>query len=114
MRISDWSSDVCSSDLVDITYPAERMRFLFDDARPVCLVTTGDFRRDLPSEIIESGIDIVELGSPEIAVRLDHSAPHRITDADRSAERRVGKELVRTCRLRWSTVHTKQHYQTKH
>ena len=25
---------------VDITYPAERMRFLFDDARPVCLVTT--------------------------------------------------------------------------
>ncbi len=30
---------------VDITYPAERMRFLFDDARPVCLVTTGDFRR---------------------------------------------------------------------
>ncbi|KAK1784554.1 hypothetical protein P4O66_004352 [Electrophorus voltai] len=69
---------------VDITYPAERMRFLFDDARPVCLVTTGDFRSDLPSEIIESGIDVVELGSPEIAVRLDHSAPHRITDADRT------------------------------
>ena len=60
------------------------MRFLFDDAQPVCLVTTGDFRSDLPSEIIESGIDVVELGSPEIAVRLDHSAPHRITDADRT------------------------------
>src|SRR3546814_19118276 len=33
--------------------------------------------------------------------------------ADRSEERRVGKECVRTCRSRWSPSHLKKKHKTK-
>src|SRR3546814_9077444 len=75
MRISDWSSDVCSSDL---------LREGFDN--PV----------DVP--IIDKD-DIIDLTSHFDGTNLDWKAPPR------SEERRVGKECVSTCRYRWSPYH---------
>src|SRR3546814_9591031 len=72
MRISDWSSDVCSSDLdpagIDLGYDRELRRAAAQDG---------------------AGPDRVS-GAPA------HPRPCR------SEERRVGKECVSTCRSRWS------------
>src|SRR3546814_7358724 len=73
MRISDWSSDVCSSDL-----PHRAMAF----AQP---------RRAEQRE------------PHEIARARDRGFErHALREAGRSEERRVGKECVSTCRSRWS------------
>src|SRR3546814_9480481 len=86
MRISDWSSDVCSSDLVvdeNVHIDLHALRVRGIDQR-------------LENGIgAEMGIDRREIGHP-IAV---------IAGALRSEERRVGKECVSMCRTRWSPAH---------
>src|SRR3546814_5548191 len=80
MRISDWSSDVCSSDLPSLSDPAPHSwpaRLRADQVAP---------RRK----------------------RRDHGVllPCPVSTAQgRSEERRVGKECVSTCRSRWSPYH---------
>src|SRR3546814_7802842 len=79
MRISDWSSDVCSSDLMtaqtpDVTEPA-----------------TGEPE----ARSAEEAPLAAPVPDPERA-----PAPE-----PRSEERRVGKECVSTCRSRWSPSH---------
>src|SRR3546814_4224816 len=84
MRISDWSSDVCSSDL--------------DSA-----VVRGLIRRFVEPE---PGIEIVATaGNGEAAVTALRRHDIDVIVLDRSEERRVGKECVSTCRSRWSPYH---------
>src|SRR3546814_8165128 len=78
MRISDWSSDVCSSDLDRI--PAGK--------------PAGILSRDLA--LLDAHL---AGGASFVAVGIDAFA---LADAARSEERRVGKECVSTCRSRWS------------
>src|SRR3546814_12183435 len=98
MRISDWSSDVCSSDLENIpTYIArkhgrEKPDYLHDWLKPVLEETYG--------------VIIYQEQVMEIAKVL---AGYSLGEADllrramgRSEERRVGNECVSTCRSRWS------------
>src|SRR3546814_18917852 len=78
MRISDWSSDVCSSDLktiVLITNDVDEALLLA--ARVVILEPAGTLGETFPVDIQR-----------------------------RSEERRVGKECVSTCRFRWSPHHS--------
>src|SRR3546814_11593773 len=97
MRISDWSSDVCSSDLLAL---AARIYVpLGNEPRNRC-------RMDRPSpERAPSASEQLEalLGEPwpfpGRPPKHDLST-WRVTD--RSEERRVGKECVSTCRSRWS------------
>src|SRR3546814_14819181 len=95
MRISDWSSDVCSSDLHahPLAYlPACRfdgLDRLFDglrgSGRPIAILS------DYPGE--------AKLRALGLTADLHVSA----VDPDvRSEERRVGKECVSTSRSRWS------------
>src|SRR3546814_11639128 len=100
MRISDWSSDVCSSDL------------------------DAGGRDDLPrSRIQESTVGWVERSGPQqrswsthrsnacrwVSLRSTHptlypsyaSGVLAPACSTRSDERRVGKECVSTCRSRW-------------
>src|SRR3546814_14971075 len=102
MRISDWSSDVCSSDLPEIaptppdlsgrvgrlcdrrldrraagaglTCPAAKKKAAFREGRPPLF----------GSVIAPKGCDLLRFSSEE---------------------RRVGKECVSTCRSRWSPLH---------
>src|SRR3546814_3617080 len=86
MRISDWSSDVCSSDLSG-SQPY---------AGPVRLV--AELVGDQPHTFLGIGAD----------VRRVLERPRNGRDAEprhRSEERRVGKECVSTCRSRWSPYH---------
>src|SRR3546814_10286303 len=82
MRISDWSSDVCSSDLsVAPPTPDPRWRRMLWMALAINLAM-------FLGEIV-AGI----------------ASGSRSLQADRSEERRVGKACVRTCRSRWSPYH---------
>src|SRR3546814_5170596 len=92
MRISDWSSDVCSSDL----------RAGCGGSSPYLAASKADSRactegasRRRPASAPRS--TPVKSGSVESA-RLTFA----VTPLQRSEERRVGKECVRTCRSRWS------------
>src|SRR3546814_12116567 len=106
MRISDWSSDVCSSDLIAPTFIATPMtKPFFDDP---------DFMRSVLDKIKLGRLGTVEdlMGA---VVFLASDASSLVTGtsivvdggwtADRSEERRVGKECVSTCRSRWSPYH---------
>src|SRR3546814_4189155 len=87
-RISDWSSDVCSSDLC----LANTVRFI--DWRELAREETGGLLPDIGGFEVERLLAIFDAG------RDLHRAGGK-----RSEERRVGKECVRTCRSRWSPYH---------
>src|SRR3546814_16585114 len=107
MRISDWSSDVCSSDL-------DRQRGQQDgeqrqrvkpqvDPAPRCqpfVVQRIDQRNERggAKQAGEQGLSAVPGGG---------DGKER-NDEERSEERRVGKECVSTCRSRWSPYHEKK------
>src|SRR3546814_5945248 len=76
MRISDWSSDVCSSDL-EVRSGSEAYR-------------RADAADHQPDAEKPDGMD-------------PHARVEQLPD--RSEERRVGKECVSTCRSRWSPDH---------
>src|SRR3546814_12827963 len=98
MRISDWSSDVCSSDLA-AGCGLERT-FLRDsticETRPM---VTGELRSQVDkvwnafwSGGIANPMEVIEQITYLLFIK-------------RSEERRVGKECVSTCRSRWSPSH---------
>src|SRR3546814_16866919 len=108
MRISDWSSDVCSSDLplpqgrADIRAGADRIT---PDAR------AGDFAQammDLGATICTARNPLCALCplSDDCAGRSDPAA-FPVKPA-RSEERRVGQECVSTFRSRWWPYHEKK------
>src|SRR3546814_9130348 len=89
MRISDWSSDVCSSDLVDLDRRGQEADVdLLSDFRQF-----GKADQECQRGILY-GHD-VSAGDPR----------NHVEKCLRSEERRVGKECVSTCRSRWSTYH---------
>src|SRR3546814_2434654 len=89
MRISDWSSDVCSSDLVRVGLPPYgRGRACICDPPEVGVLCEGRMGRRRP--------DIRRWCRAANLSRLLKQ---------RSEERRVGKECVSTCRSRWSPYH---------
>src|SRR3546814_2579469 len=90
LRISDWSSDVCSSDLGDAQRQAERDRTAPLGARPE---RSGGWRA--------GGYFASRCKEPEVRRKIAALPP-------RSEERRVGKECVRTCRSRWSPYNQKK------
>src|SRR3546814_16378731 len=99
MRISDWSSDVCSSDL-----GKERVRRMMQ----ACGLRARGKRRF--KEATNSAHDLPV--APNLLARnFAVDAPNRVwtgdityiwTEEGRSEERRVGKECVSTCSTRWS------------
>src|SRR3546814_9915324 len=94
MRISDWSSDVCSSDL--FKRRNEFTKSVADGPHPII--------RSKAFELIASHSawridDLEETGQMEVF----HAQQSR--RVPRSSERRVGKEFVSTCRTRWSPYH---------
>src|SRR3546814_18457218 len=99
MRISDWSSDVCSSDLGD---GAETGGGENDATRHHRLYP---FQRGGLGALCDCAITSVFRFAPDTP-RGCGPPPNRAKD-DRSEERRVGKECVRKCRARWSPHHYK-------
>src|SRR3546814_13481670 len=114
MRISDWSSDVCSSDLAvsDPARPREDVRLVPRPA-PDSGTDRGDIVLIVDESIAARYLDINDpagvrsgLARPPAGVRVaNFGVAASITNCSRSEERRVGKECVSTCRSRWSAYH---------
>src|SRR3546814_20973722 len=100
MRISDWSSDVCSSDLLPRRVARLRTEPLVGHVIRAQRVAVHQQYR-LAVEFDARRI-FEQPHARALRVRL---AEQEITIAMRSAERRVGKECVSTCRYRWSPYH---------
>src|SRR3546814_15866790 len=98
MRISDWSSDVCSSDLWHEAFKAQWTSAHADDV-------IRSLERDVFPAI--GKFPIAELTPPMIlkVLRAIETRGSIETAKRRSEERRVGKECVSTCRSRWSPYH---------
>src|SRR3546814_12847143 len=95
MRISDWSSDVCSSDLgLHTTVAGEMANRSRTELGKEGLARQAGFRS--PAQLIAA-----PTGS-----HIGDAA--RLVQVGRSEERRVGKECVSTCRSRWSPYHSKK------
>src|SRR3546814_19219804 len=98
MRISDWSSDVCSSDLSACKncMPQFSGHFIIFNIK---FHPTGMHRL--------FGFTMNSLGNNSIALEDTSLFPVEeiVERMMRSEERRVGKECVSTCRSRWSTYH---------
>src|SRR3546814_19074691 len=106
MRISDWSSDVCSSDLL---YVFQRTH------------SSVDARGNAPTDpewvkTLKPGWQKQRMENFNILVNGGHQEEDLVSDGGtdiirhlsaivRSAERRVGKEGVSTCRIGWKTYH---------
>src|SRR3546814_14159414 len=97
MRISDWSSDVCSSDLI----------------RTIAAEINGPFDKSSRSIILYGSADADVGGFMGLKYFLKpifrwytmRCCNRNNFTCTRSEERRVGKECVSTCRSRWSPYH---------
>src|SRR3546814_6918717 len=93
MRISDWSSDVCSSDLTSA--------FLIDQAEEASDSEQEVEIQEKRAKVTIHLLDVYNsLDYQEITKRFKVKGGWK-----RSEERRVGKERVSTCRSRWSPYH---------
>src|SRR3546814_3880024 len=96
MRISDWSSDVCSSDLLEYE-----------------TLSGEESKRAIKGEDIGREDDADKRGTPVHghagSLPQIKRKPRPFGDANpqgaRSEERRVGNGCVSTCRSRWSPYH---------
>src|SRR3546814_15022424 len=99
MRISDWSSDVCSSDLMSSRQNLEI------DYCPQCRGVWLD-RGELDKLIERSTEEVAAQTKAQVRAPQESRQPHPSHyREERSEERRVGKECVSTCRSRWSPYH---------
>src|SRR3546814_7290873 len=89
LRISDWSSDVCSSDLI-ITAAVIAS----------CVAGCGDRAH------LTQLVDLDDIGGHAALCGLpDHAAGKADAEHQRAEEGRVGKEGVSSCKSRWSADH---------
>src|SRR3546814_11054758 len=115
MRISDWSSDVCSSDL-GTPMPMANYR-----GKVILLVNTASFcgftpqyesLQKLQTRYAPRGFTVIGVPSGNFLGQEYKSNKEISTFCQtkfgikfRSEERRVGKESVSTCKYRWSPYH---------
>src|SRR3546814_20902482 len=128
MRISDWSSDVCSSDLyVPCASPGSlaphawlpdggSLYDLFGDGYTLLVLDNFDApdiqRARAEAERVGVRLAIAPVSEPKLSSLYKSSRalvrPEQLVSwrgDERSEERRVGKECVRPCRSRWSPSH---------
>src|SRR3546814_14808737 len=105
MRISDWSSDVCSSDLIDRSYSREPAALRGDIEAPLRDTRRKDRHAALHYRTGTRGLDEASPAARKCDQRPIDAALAGDEPDSRSEERRVGKECVSTCRSRWSPYH---------
>src|SRR3546814_19996223 len=104
MRISDWSSDVCSSDLLRDCPGIPHAQAPFMNA--------GQLRKqaeDVLDVVDGGGVAIIPLDVAYAILARTEAGIRKIFEVKRrSDERRVGKECVSTCRSGWAPYHYKK------
>src|SRR3546814_11651090 len=115
MRISDWSSDVCSSDL--------GLQYAYRDRRNKKREFRGLWIQRINAGVREHGLTYSQFisGIRQASIEIDRKVLADIAARDpqtfkalvdqKSEERRAGKECVSPCRPRWSPYHYKTYPQ---
>src|SRR3546814_15373443 len=106
MRISDWSSDVCSSDL-DGGAEASEPSAVHKCSLAAGLTVTPSLPRMAASH------SAAQARSPGSSIRVS-GCRAKLSPPYRSEERRVGKECVSKCRSRWSPYPSKKKHKLKY
>src|SRR3546814_18361061 len=103
MRISDWRSDVCSSDLTEHLRANPAFAAAID---PVLREELTDVMERMHAVMAESeqAINAARSANKRIATAIVNAVQaHQSESAGyRSDARRVGQECVSTCRSRWA------------
>src|SRR3546814_11874253 len=102
MRISDWSSDVCSSDLREAAEAGDQAGAL--GVRE--LVGMQLHRQAGGGGGLEHPGHLLRIEGDALAEAVDRVGEDG--GRHRSDERRVGKECISTCRYRWGRYHQKK------
>src|SRR3546814_11114574 len=109
MRISDWSSDVCSSDLKKhgLDYDSKEAAVADRDKMPVGVTSDSDLVRHRLADLMYDARQRDHALTISMATGLSAKQQRIASERPyhRSEERRVGKECVSTCRSRWSPYH---------
>src|SRR3546814_4660282 len=110
MRISDWSSDVCSSDLcvqgaaffgfMDVLFKNQEKWASSND--PLAAVGQYAALAGLDKPTYEKCVSDEAAIDRILAKQVDGRDRYSVT---RSEERRAGNECVSTCRYRWAPYH---------
>src|SRR3546814_14004931 len=109
MRISDWSSDVCSSDLVNVA--THDTRAVVSDT---ATINSGDLTVQSENKVV--AVELGTSGGQAKSVAVNGALLINVIGSQtfaRSEERRVGKEWVSTCRSRWSPENEKKKSKSK-
>src|SRR3546814_15882515 len=105
MRISDWSSDVCSSDLTGIGHVGLRGF----PPQQIGMACEGEPALDAmidPGAVLQAEEALGRaLAGEEFVIALVDVRGDELGAFGRSEESRVGKECVSTCRSRWPAHH---------
>ncbi|UYP17253.1 non-ribosomal peptide synthase/polyketide synthase [Rhodococcus sp. Z13] len=64
---------------IDVTFPPDRLAYMFDDAAPVCLLTTAEHATALPPHTPP----VVDLHDPQVRADLDARPAAPLSDTDR-------------------------------
>src|SRR3546814_12682176 len=99
MRISDWSSDVCSSDL----YTRNTVSGASTAQLVILLV---DARKGVIAQTRRHAAVLALLGVSKLVLAVNKI--DLVENPESSEERRVGKVCVSTCRSRWAPSYKKQ------
>src|SRR3546814_7939978 len=103
MRISDWSSDVCSSDLQEAAAEVllgDRAAVMVDEREGTADILLEPKGMLLACCVVgQGGVDKMAARRQRATQQGDEAEQHR------SEERRAGKECVSKCRSRWSQYH---------
>src|SRR3546814_21013688 len=114
MRISDWSSDVCSSDLRGTMAKLARVIFRLDCKKTCTSLLNAP---GTAFEVLESVEDDFWDKVSETVQKHVFTATYHVQDNIhsklRSEERRVGQACVSTCRSRWSPYNKKKKIKIK-
>src|SRR3546814_14522765 len=111
MRISDWSSDVCSSDLgagLVLAQDGLAQFIVLDEEQDPVLqhpqeAVVGE--KALDPVLVAAGLLLLPV-EDELALQVPGDAVEVLDQVGEDREeRRVGKECVSTCRSRWSPYH---------
>src|SRR3546814_13488389 len=113
MRISDWSSDVCSSDLVRYRHDRQkgysvpnRKCYGLTKRRRQNRRTEKESRSTMTETVsLHEGFEALEPYAKVWGKLEDQAQRYLQRQHSRSEERRVGKECVSTCRSRWWPYH---------
>src|SRR3546814_6493627 len=102
LRISDWSSDVCSSDLLGFVAGSQQV------SGEHLVALHGARKIRCQSILVQISRQTLHKLLPLRSAAQAYGLGCKLLQAGvgiRSEERRVGKECVSTCRSRWSPSH---------